>query len=158
MSAMERFTSLDQMLAEVREEHRLEIEQKDTRIQTLQIENELLRAQNTDSRNAEKVAERFATKLLTQFALVEKIFADVKAQAVSTLDEDHGEEPITEQPGETTGAENSNDSAYTDERNEPTEAAPPAEPNDYVPVPPLPEHLIPHRETRSQRRLRETQG
>lgn len=152
MSAMERFTSLDQMLAEVREEHRLEIEQKDTRIQTLQIENELLRAQNTDSRNAEKVAERFATKLLTQFALVEKIFADVKAQAVSTLDEDHGEEPIREQPGETTGAE------FSEQQGEPTEAAPPAEPNDYVPVPPLPEHLIPHRETRSQKRLRETQG
>lgn len=92
MSAIERFTNLDQILADARREAQTEIQSKDERIFQLETENTLLREQNRDARAAEKVAERLTVKLLTQFALVEKIFSDVKQQAIELQQQENDDQ------------------------------------------------------------------
>lgn len=101
MSAIERFTNLDQILADARREAQSELDAASAKIFQLETENVFLKGAVTDARNAERSAQRMAVKLLTQFALVETIFHDVKAQAIALAQD----ETASNQTGEQTAQE-----------------------------------------------------
>lgn len=122
MSAMERFAGLDAMLAEVRAEHQEETNALNTRIQTLEIENEMLRAQNAASREAEKAAERIATKFITQFGSLRLIVDEVGmlAEAIEndrkrTQEPEHKEPPHGLESARSQEGGNAGEVLYTEE-------------------------------------------
>lgn len=73
--------SLDTTIAAIRAEHADAIRACNDRVLAAEVEATLLREQLTKANEARFAAERLSTKLITQFSVVEQVFAEAKALA-----------------------------------------------------------------------------
>lgn len=81
MSALHK--SLDETLAAIREAHAIEIQGFKDRTLAAEIEATLLRDQLAKAVEARASAERITVKFVTQYAMVEKVLAEVKELAMA---------------------------------------------------------------------------
>jgi len=87
-AAIERFHSLDQTLADIKAAHNDEM--TELRGQLLEAQTRAALAENLlkEANEGKAHAERIAVKFITQFAMVEKIFSEVKAIAMQVQETD----------------------------------------------------------------------
>jgi hypothetical protein len=83
MSALHK--SLDETIAAIREAHATEMQECKDRTIAAEVEAALLRDQLARAIEARASAERITVKFVTQFAMVEKVFAEVKALAMAEV-------------------------------------------------------------------------
>lgn len=81
MSALHK--TIDETLAAIREEQALQMKECSDRVFAAEMKATLLEDQLAKAIDARTFAERLTTRLLTQFAVVEQVFADAKAMAVA---------------------------------------------------------------------------
>lgn len=79
--------SLDSTIAAIRAQHADEMQACRDRTLAAEVRAELLQSHLTEARNAQASAERIAMKFVTQFGMVEKIFSEVKALALTVQHE-----------------------------------------------------------------------
>lgn len=82
MIATERFSSLDETIRAIRHEYEMENQTLKDALTAAQIEKEIAQTKMTDALRERDVYLRLATKLVTQFATVEQVFADAKRIAI----------------------------------------------------------------------------
>lgn len=75
--------TIDETLAAIREEQALQMKKCTDRVFAAEMKATLLEDQLAKAIDARTFAERLTTRLLTQFALVEQVFADAKRMAVA---------------------------------------------------------------------------
>lgn len=82
MIATERFSSLDETIRAIRHEYEMENQTLKDSLTAATIEKEIAQTKMTDALRERDVYLRLATKLVTQFATVEQVFADAKRIAI----------------------------------------------------------------------------
>jgi hypothetical protein len=85
--------SLDTTIAAIRAEHAAEMQACRDRTLAAEVRAELLQSHVTEARQL--AAERLAVKLVTQFSVVEKVFAEAKALAEAVYAEESEATPTT---------------------------------------------------------------
>lgn len=81
MSALHK--SLDDTLAAIREQHELEMRECKDKMLAAEVRASLLESQLERAIEARASAERITSKLITQFSMVEAVFAEAKALALA---------------------------------------------------------------------------
>jgi hypothetical protein len=82
-AAVERFHSLDQTLADIKAAHNDEMTELRATLMEAQTRAALAENLLKDALEGKAHAERIAVKFITQFAMVEKIFSEVKTLAMA---------------------------------------------------------------------------
>lgn len=97
MSALEQLDSVDRALAEMRRKYEDEKKSLQDDCMMTKVENEILKASLAEAIQNGRRWERVATQLVTQFDMVEKIFADVKGAAMTIREQNAMDEQQHEQ-------------------------------------------------------------
>lgn len=100
MSALDPFLSLDGQIQKIRQDHDTKLKAVNDQLMAAQIELVMTKKALVERTQERDQSERVALKLVTQFGMVEKIFAEAKALALS-FESTHGGKPSetkTDQP------------------------------------------------------------
>lgn len=77
------FQSLDEILGQIRADCEAQLKAMEDKLLACQIESTMAKDQLKIAREAQMAAERVATKLLTQFGLVSKVFEEAREMALA---------------------------------------------------------------------------
>ena len=95
MSIIDRFNSIDDILRTAREEHHDTLKQVNDQLLAARIELEMTKNLLRGETEARQVAERIAVKLVTQFSVVEAVFAEARSMAMQAgvIEHEDSEQP-----------------------------------------------------------------